>query len=707
MKYKVFLLIIFLHNSLFIYSQNNRIDSVLALIKSDKVDTGILDHIYDLSAELQNSNPDTALYFANLGLKISIKANYKKGIAGCYNSIGYIHYLQGIYDKAFEYYLKSLKIYEESGDTKGMAKCYCNIGIIYQEQESYDKAFEYFFKSLKIYEKSVNKKGMADCYILVGITYDYLGNLSDAKKNEAQTRQNYNKALEYYLKALNIYEESGNKKDVVVCFSNMGIIYREQGNYDKALEYYLKALKIYQESGNKNGMMACYINIGSLYGSLADSTGLNENRRLNYLNRAIEYGTKTIELAKEIKAMVEENEAAELLMSAYLRLGNIKKSSQFADIFICTKDSIFNEEKTKALAGMEAKYQNEKKQLEIIKLGKEKELQISENKKQRMIIWFIVFGLLLVLAFAAFIFRSLRITRKQKRIIEKQKEKVDEAYEELNQQNEEIASQRDEIEAQRDSLYVQNKNITDSITYARFIQQALLTSHEILDNCKIENFILFKPKDIISGDFYWFKLIKNYLYFAAADCTGHGVPGAFMSVLGISLLNEIVSKRDLNPPALVLNELRKKLKKSLKQDNPETTSHDGIDIALCLYDQETKVLQFSGAFNPLFMIRKKQLIEYSANHMPVGIHPKDNIDFTNQEIQLQPEDSIYIFSDGYISQFGGEKGKKFNIKQFKQLLLEINHLPMKIQKQVFEKRLIEWQHDFDQIDDILVIGIKI
>jgi len=458
---------------------------------------------------------------------------------------------------------------------------------------------------------------------------------------------------------------------------------------------------------NKNSIMACYINIGSLYGLLADSSGLKESLRLNYLNQAIEYGTKTIKLAKEIKDIPDENEAAEILMSAYLRRGDIKQSSQFAEIFIATKDSIFNEEKTKALAGMEAKYQNEKKQLEIVKLGKEKELQISENKKQRIVIWFVVFGLFLVLAFASFIFRSLYVTRKQKRIIEEQKHTVDEAYEELNQQNDEIATQRDEIESQRDRLYIQNKNVTDSIKYARFIQQALLTSHEILDNCKIQNFILFKPKDIISGDFYWFKQIKNYLYFAAADCTGHGVPGAFMSVLGISLLNEIVSKRDLNPPALVLNELRKKLKKSLKQDNSETTSHDGIDIALCLFDLETKMLQFSGAFNPLYLLRNKELVEYHADHMPVGVHPKDNIDFTNQEIQLQSGDSLYVFSDGYISQFGGEKGKKFNIKQFKQLIIEINDQPLEIQKQLFEKRLTEWQQDFEQIDDVLLIGITI
>jgi serine phosphatase RsbU (regulator of sigma subunit) len=256
-------------------------------------------------------------------------------------------------------------------------------------------------------------------------------------------------------------------------------------------------------------------------------------------------------------------------------------------------------------------------------------------------------------------------------------------------------------------LFQQKKDITDSMEYACFIQQALLTSHEVLDNCHLQNFILFKPKDIISGDFYWFKQIKNYLYFTAADCTGHGVPGAFMSVLGISLLNDIVGKRDLNPPAIILNELRKRLKKSLKQDNPNTTSHDGMDITLCLYDLETCKLQFAGAFNPLLLIRNNELIEYEVDRMPVGVHPKDTTEFKNNEIQLQQGEMLYIFSDGYISQFGGLFGKKLNMKQFKELLLEIHHEPLEIQNQILEARLNEWQRNIEQVDDILVIGIRI
>jgi two-component system, sensor histidine kinase LadS len=324
-----------------------------------------------------------------------------------------------------------------------------------------------------------------------------------------------------------------------------------------------------------------------------------------------------------------------------------------------------------------------------------------------------------MLVFAIGLVEKMNITNKEKiqsqqQLIEQLKvntELQDKVNRELEQKVKErtieIEEQKEEITSQRDMLFQQKKDITDSMEYAKFIQEALLTSHEVLDNCLLHNFILYKPRDIISGDFYWFKQIKNYLYFTAADCTGHGVPGAFMSVLGISLLNEIVGKRDLNPPALVLNELRKRLKKSLKQDNPNTTSQDGMDISLCLLDLETLQLQYAGAFNPLLVFRNNELTEYEADRMPVGVHPKDSNNFTNHEIPLQKGDSLYLFSDGYVSQFGGPEGKKLNMKQFKQLLLAAQAEPIENQNQILDTRLIEWQGSIGQVDDVLVIGVKV
>ena len=262
--------------------------------------------------------------------------------------------------------------------------------------------------------------------------------------------------------------------------------------------------------------------------------------------------------------------------------------------------------------------------------------------------------------------------------------------------------------------YIREENLTkktheleDSIIYASYIQQALLSSREILDNCNFKNFIFFKPRDIVSGDFYWFKSIKNYLYFASADCTGHGVPGAFMSVLCISMLNDIVSKRDLNPPSVILNDIRKRLKKSLRQDQIDNMSHDGMDITLCLFDFESYTLQFAGAFNPVYIIRDNELIEYKVDRMPIGAYPKDNLEFKNHVVQLQENDMLYIFSDGYISQFGGPNNKKFGAKRFKEQLLNIHKNSLETQHQHLLDTFYDWKKSNDQIDDIQVLGVKI
>jgi len=193
----------------------------------------------------------------------------------------------------------------------------------------------------------------------------------------------------------------------------------------------------------------------------------------------------------------------------------------------------------------------------------------------------------------------------------------------------------------------------------------------------------------------------------AADCTGHGVPGAFMSVLGVSLLSEIVGKRDVNPPNMILNELRKRIKKSLHQTGERGEQQDGMDIAFCMIDLETKQVQFSGAYNPLYLFRNNELIEYKADRMPIGVHPKDNIEFTNHEIQLQNDDTIYLFSDGYVSQFGGEKDEKFKTKRFSELISLIANKPMNEQHDILNHTIDSWRGNRHQTDDICVIGIKL
>ncbi len=278
---------------------------------------------------------------------------------------------------------------------------------------------------------------------------------------------------------------------------------------------------------------------------------------------------------------------------------------------------------------------------------------------------------------------------------------------EIQEQKEEIESQRDEIIIQRDMILEQKEDITASINYASRIQNAVLPINEHFDNAFSDHFILFKPRDIVSGDFYWIAEDKDKLYFTAADCTGHGVPGAFMSMLGISSLNEIFgSKSDKLTANKILNLLREKIKYSLHQTGKEGENKDGMDMALCILHKKKNILEYAGAYNPLYLIRDGELHEYKADRMPVGIYHVEKDSFTNHEIKIKKGDIIYIFSDGFVDQFGGPGETKFKSTNLKKLLLEIQDKPMADQKQVMEETFEQWKGKLHQIDDIIFIGIK-
>jgi serine phosphatase RsbU (regulator of sigma subunit) len=289
---------------------------------------------------------------------------------------------------------------------------------------------------------------------------------------------------------------------------------------------------------------------------------------------------------------------------------------------------------------------------------------------------------------------------------------------ELKIQHEELIEQKTEIEAQhlitieqKNQIELHSKAITDSIRYAQKIQSAILPPESYLRELLHEYFILNRPKNIVSGDFYWIKQAKGHIILVAADCTGHGVPGAFMSLLGISYLNEIAQRSEIIHADQILNELRSQVKRSLRQYGQLDQPKDGMDVAICIINIETKMMQYAGAFNPFYLIREvegvPELKEIKADSMPVGFfHGKDK-SFTKHELQLEMNDTFYIFSDGFADQFGGNDNKKFKIKNFKNLLLEIQGEAMHVQKEILDKTLVEYMKGQDQTDDILVIGVRI
>jgi serine phosphatase RsbU (regulator of sigma subunit) len=304
----------------------------------------------------------------------------------------------------------------------------------------------------------------------------------------------------------------------------------------------------------------------------------------------------------------------------------------------------------------------------------------------------------------------LQKKRANRKIME-QNELISEANEELLQLNEEIQAQKEEIEAQRDHVFNQNREITDSISYAQRIQSTMLPPESYINELLNENFILYRPRDIVSGDFYWIRQVNQYIVLVAADCTGHGVPGAFMSMLGISFLTEIVQRREITQANQVLNELRKQIKHSLRQHGGRDETKDGMDMALCVLDLKNSTMQYAGANNSLYLIRDQdgqaELHEYKADRMPLGYYQGKDSSFTNHDIRLEQGDAFYVFSDGYVDQKGGKDNKRFMSKAFKSLLLEIQDLPMPEQKEKLDRTLTDWMGKNHQTDDVLVIGVRV
>jgi serine phosphatase RsbU (regulator of sigma subunit) len=337
---------------------------------------------------------------------------------------------------------------------------------------------------------------------------------------------------------------------------------------------------------------------------------------------------------------------------------------------------------------------------QLKKIGEQEskiKVQLETLEKQKLILYFVLFALLLVSILGYYIYRGYKI-KKEANI------KLEEKNRTISLQKDEIEKQRDLAAAQRDQIAYQKKHITDSIMYAKRIQTALIPSLELFSD-KLEHFVLYKPLAIVSGDFYWVASQGNKQIIISADCTGHGVPGAFMSMLGVTMLNEIVSGKHILMPDQIIENLRQGIIKSLNQVAEEDSVKDGMDIAVCLVDFDENILWYSGANNPLYLVRGGELIHYRADKMPVAIHYRMT-PFTLHKIELQKGDAFYIFSDGYSDQFGGPKQKKFMSMQLKETLVAMAGKPMLQQGERLSEIFEEWRGDGPQIDDVSLIGVR-
>jgi CheY-like chemotaxis protein/serine phosphatase RsbU (regulator of sigma subunit) len=539
-----------------------------------------------------------------------------------------------------------------------------------------------------------------------------LANLYNKLGNLYWQKSQLEEASETFQRALNINQELGNNNAVRIINGYLGLIHLEAENYREAIKYFNVSLSLNKAKNKKQELISDYYNLASAYQMLQDysTSNLNAEKAL-----AIALELDNLNMAKSSNLLLAEN---------YDKLGDGKKSSEHYTNYntlvkhlqnqqmeqlqtekkhIESKISEKNKELESALDTLDEVLQTkleierEKEIVEARSLAQQREFELQEKMRRTQLLYAIL--VLFLLAALLFLFTIQSRSRKK-------------ANAELHKRNKEIEEQKEEIELQRDLADKQRKNLTSSIQYARRIQSAVIPRQTDILRYFSDSFISYHPKDIVSGDFYWFTEKDNLFIIAAADCTGHGVPGAFMSMLGVAYLNEIINKIAINIHINslnaddILNQLREKVITSLHQSHAKGESKDGMDMALCIIDMDKKTLQFAGAYNPVLIIRKGEIIEFKGDKMPVSFHQRKDLPFTRHDFDLMDGDCIYMFSDGYVDQFGGEKKQKYLLKRFRELLLNIHLKPMMEQKSIVEQEYNDWRGELTQVDDVLVVGFR-
>lgn len=667
---KVLLSLLFLFKVLIGYSAEK--DSLIQLINSRKInDTTQIINIRALAYYylLEEGDKDKAIETTNKAIRIAEKINSIKWSAKTHSLMGFLkqNYTTD-FEGAIKSYFVALKYFEKENNELDKYTVLLNLGTLYYQYNQLDDAEKYFKVAEKIALKLNRKDDLATIHFNLGSTYDVKGQV--------------NLANQYYEKARAYYLEIGSELDLATIDFNIANTslnsskeFIDNVTRLKAVGVYKRVITVFKKYEADNYYITAIIALGvqlTEVGNLKEAT--------NYLLEAEEFAASenNYTLLIEIYSKLADN---------YNKRGEYMHESAYLRKLTSAKDSLFVENKSKAIAEVQIQYQTEKVETEnevLYQQSQIKDLEISKRDielTQSKTIRIALFGgVLILLVFGGFTYKRYKESQAQKKIIEEQKEVVE----------------------------IKSKEITDSINYAKRIQTAILPSSVEMNHHLKDGFVLYLPKDIVAGDFYWMEVVEDSVLFAVADCTGHGVPGAMVSVVCNSALNRAVGEFNLVEPAKILDKVRELVIETFEQSGDDIEVKDGMDISLVRLNKKTIEIEWAGANNPLWIARKgnSELIEYKPNKQPIGKHFKQE-PFKNHKIELQKNDVIYMFTDGYADQFGGEKGKKLMYKTFKELLLTIQNKSMDEQKTELEQYFINWKGSLEQVDDVCIIGVRI
>ncbi len=725
-------------------------DSLRQLIASTKQDTTKVNALCILAFEIRRKALDEALEHISKAIEIAKKINYKSGLGKAFRTKGLVLKEREQPEIILGLYKNSLKNYTEANDEKGLGEINTSIGNYYRDEGNFDSAFYFFDIAEKITVK------LKDSVRLAVIYHDKAGVYSKMF--------DYSTATALYLKSLDISVKIKDKLFEANCLNSLGGVYYNQKNYKKAEEYILKVialrteLKQQAEIGKSLGNLAklyirtervkqafdIYDKAGKIFTDLKDSAGyisikvqqlplydnLNESQKVidlgkkltpfvsalkpsNYVSLHLgiakayrrlkknDLALKEISLAMDVAEKVNNADALmhgyDEMYRVYRAMNDYKNAFIYLEQYSILKDSSLNAESSKQIAEMDTKYQTEKRTLEIKTLSTEKSLQRAELTKKneeakrrnfQLMAFAVAFLITLTLSFI--IYRNLQKNKRYSRIIEAQKEEVE--------------KQKAEVMHQKEVVEEKNKEITDSINYALRIQSAILPPINYVKEYLPESFILYQPKDIVAGDFYWMHVSGEKIFIAAADSTGHGVPGALVSVVCANALNRTVNEFGITETGKILDKTRELVIETFAKSVSDVK--DGMDISFMCIDENKKEVCWSGANNPLWYILDNEVKEIKGNKQPIG--KSDNaLPFTTHVIKYEKGSVFYLFTDGYADQFGGDRGKKFKYKQLDSLLLSLYNKAPSQQESELKAVFNNWKGELEQVDDVCIIGIKL
>ena len=613
---------------------------------------------------MDRSMYDSARYFLEEALTIGKEISNPSQLIFVYNGLGNLYQNTGDYSKSVGYMLQGLKIAEETNNMNMQARLLTNIGNNYGMQGKLAQAKQFYNKVLDLKDIFRDKEIMA--YVNSGLGTVYY--------NE----KNYGKALEVQITAKKYFFDLGDKISMTTVLENIGVTYTKLKEYEKAQDNFDEALKISKSVDDLEGLASINESIGQL---------LYEEKKYD---ESILHFKAGLEYSKMIGAKEYEKEAYRLLSDVSAKKGDYKTAYDYNQFYIGVKDSIYNETNSKQVAQMTAQYESEKKEKTIQLMSKEIQLRQQKESRQKIFSYSLIGFSILLILLGGVSYNGYRVKKRTAAVLE--------------EKNTEIYKQNEVLEDQKNLLSKTNVLITDSINYAKRLQESVLPSRLSLKKYFTESFIFYKPKDIVSGDFFWMYELDDTILFAVIDCTGHGVPGAFMSIVGNNILNHLMIEKKITDPNLILDELNTAVHETIKQPANEAV-RDGMDLALCAYNMRTKKIVYSGAKNSVCVFSENNFIELKADKISIG--NQSGKKFTKQEYILKKGDMVYLFSDGYADQKGGPENKKFYYDTFRNLLERSHTLPVNEQEALLDKTMNEWIGSHNQLDDMMVMGIKI